>query len=156
MATIEHIFVAPAKGAPAVSVASVEAITGQGLAGDRYMQSKNRRGPDYQVTLIEVEHIEAFTAATNLALTPAMPRRNIVTRGVRLNDLVGKRFAVGEAVLEGIELCEPCGRFAKLTHREVLAFFVGKGGLRARIVTGGALRVGDPVGSVPFSGGKGL
>ena len=145
MAAVTHIFVAPKKGAPAQSVEAVDALPGQGLAGDRYADAGNRRGPDYQVTLIELENIEAFTRATNLALTPAMPRRNIVTRGVRLKGLVGKRFSVGEAVFEGLELCEPCKVFAKRTHREALPFFAGKGGLRARIVAGGRITVGDAV-----------
>jgi MOSC domain-containing protein YiiM len=69
-----------------------------------------------------------------------------VTRGIRLNDLCGKRFKVGAAILEGIELCEPCGLFAKRTRPEILKFFVRKGGLRARIVGGGEIRVGDTIG----------
>lgn len=124
---------------------SVEALTETGLAGDRYYEAKTRRSPDYQVTFIELENIEAFTQATGLPLTPDMPRRNIVTSGIRLNGLCGKRFIVGHARFEGLELCEPCSLFAKRTHREVLQFFVGKGGLRARIVSGGEMRVGDAI-----------
>jgi MOSC domain-containing protein YiiM len=127
------------------SVASVEALTDSGLSGDRYADSKNRRAPDYQVTLIELENIQAFVATTGLALAPEQPRRNIVTRGVSLNSLRGKRFKIGAAVFEGLELCEPCSLFATRTHREVLRFFVGKGGLRARIVSGGDIHVGDRV-----------
>jgi len=104
-----------------LSLSSVEALTDDGLFGDRYMETKNRRGPDYQVTFIEIENIEAFTQVSGLALTPEMPRRNIVTCGVRLNDLRGKRFKVGRAVFEGLELCEPCSLFAKRTHQEVLS-----------------------------------
>jgi MOSC domain-containing protein YiiM len=144
-ATVTHIFVAPQKGQPARSLQEVEALADQGLAGDRYAEARNRRDAGYQVTLIELENIESFSQATGLALTPEMPRRNILTRGIRLNDLVGKRFAVGEAVFEGIELCEPCKQFARRTHREALDFFAGKGGLRARIVAGGRVRVGDAV-----------
>ena len=142
---VTHIFVAPAKGAPMRAVESVEALRGEGLEGDRYAEARNRRGSEGHVTLIELENIEAFTDATHLGLTPGMPRRNIVTRGVRLNGLVGRRFAVGGAVFEGLELCEPCKLFARRTHREALAFFAGKGGLRARIVSGGLIRVGDAV-----------
>ena len=145
VATVTHIFVAPAKGAPVRAVPSVEALPEQGLLGDRYTEARNRRSADYQVTLIEIENIEAFTQATGLSLAPDMPRRNIVTRGVRLNELLGKSFRVGGATFEGLELCEPCGLFAKRTHREVLKFFVGKGGLRARITKGGEVRVGDLV-----------
>ena len=124
---------------------SVEALAEAGLTGDRYSEAKNRRSADYQVTFIELENIEAFTEATGLPLTPDMPRRNIITRGIRLNGLRGKRFVVGRARFEGLELCEPCRLFAKRTHREVLQFFVGKGGLRARIVSGGEVRVGDAI-----------
>jgi MOSC domain-containing protein YiiM len=145
MGTVTHIFIAPARGAPMQSVRAVEAVAAQGLSGDRYMEAKVRREPDQQVTLIELESIEAFTRETGLPLTPGMPRRNIVTQGVRLNDLCGERFAVGAALLEGLELCEPCRLFAKRTHREALQFFAGRGGLRARIVEGGQIRVGDAI-----------
>ena len=124
---------------------SVEALTDGGLTGDRYSEAKNRRSPDYQVTFIELENIQAFTQATGLPLTPDMPRRNVITRGIRLNGLCGKRFKVGHARFEGLELCEPCSLFASRTHREVLQFFVGKGGLRARIVSGGEICVGDAI-----------
>jgi MOSC domain-containing protein YiiM len=131
------------------SLTSAEALPGVGLAGDRYAEAKNRRGPDYEVTLIESENIEGFTRATGRSLAPEMPRRNIVTAGVRLNDLVGRHFSVGHAVFEGLELCEPCSLFAKRTYSEVLVFFRGKGGLRARIVSGGLVKIGDPIGWNP-------
>jgi MOSC domain-containing protein YiiM len=145
VASVAHIFLASTRGAPMASVASVQALTDGGLSGDRYAQAKNRRAPDYQITLIELENIEAFVAEIGLALTPEQPRRNIVTVGVNLNLLCGKRFKIAAAVFEGIELCEPCSLFAKRTHREILKFFVGKGGLRARIVAGGDIQVGDRV-----------
>ena len=109
---IRHIFIAPLKNAPAKSVDHVDALEGEGLEGDRYAEAHNRKTPDCQVTFIELEAIRAFTEQTGLAMTPGMPRRNIVTEGVRLNPLVGKRFRVGEAIFEGVELCEPCGKFA--------------------------------------------
>jgi len=124
---------------------SVEALIDGGLTGDRYCEAKNRRSPDDQVTFIELENIEAFTQATGLPLAPEMPRRNIVTRGVRLNGLCGKRFTVGRARFEGLALCEPCDVFAKRTYRQVLKFFVGKGGLRAKILQGGVIHVGDSI-----------
>ena len=145
MATVVHIFVASKRGAPMSAEQSVEALTEGGLSGDRYSEAKNRRSPDYQVTFIELENIEAFTQATGLPLTPDMPRRNIITRGIRLNGLCGKGFRVGRVRFEGLELCEPCSLFARRAHREVLQFFVGKGGLRARIVSGGEIRVGDAI-----------
>jgi MOSC domain-containing protein YiiM len=145
MSNVVHIFVASKRGAPMSAAPSLEAFADAGLAGDRYIEAQRRRSPAYQVTLIELENIEAFVQATGLPLAPEMPRRNIVTRGVRLNDLCGKRFRVGAALFEGLELCEPCDLFAKRTHREVLKFFVGKGGLRARILQGGVIRVGDSI-----------
>jgi MOSC domain-containing protein YiiM len=145
MSTVVHIFVASKRGAPMSAQQFVEALAEAGLTGDRYSEKKNRRSPDYQVTFIELENIEAFTQASGLPLTPDMPRRNIVTSGIRLNELCGKRFSVGRARFEGLELCEPCSLFAKRTHREVLRFFAGKGGLRARIVSGGEIRVGDTI-----------
>jgi len=128
------------------SLASVEAHAGVGLEGDRYTETKNRRSPDYEVTLIESENIEAFIKAAGHELKPDMPRRNVVTAGVRLNPLLGRRFSIGDALFEGLELCEPCSLFAKRTYREVLGFFRGKGGLRARIVSGGTVKIGDPIG----------
>src|SRR5205807_6031197 len=109
------------------SVASVEALTDGGLSGDRYAEAKNRRAPDYQVTLIELENIEAFVSETGLPLAPGQPRRNIVTSGVNLNLLCGKRFRIAAAVFEGLELCEPCSLFAKRTHREILQVFRREG-----------------------------
>jgi len=121
----------------------VEAITDVGLRGDRYEQAQHRRSSDYQLTLIELENIEAFARSSGLPLAPHEPRRNLVTFDVRLNELCGKRFTVGEVELEGLELCEPCGTFAKRTHPQVVRFFVHKGGLRCRIIRGGVIRVGD-------------
>jgi len=143
--TVAHIFVAPRRGAPMTRLEDALAIAGEGLRGDRYADAAIRQFPGAQLTLIESEHIDAFAQALGITFTPDMPRRNIVTAGVSLNELCGKRFRVGEAVLEGLELCEPCRLFARRTHRAVRTFFVAKGGLRARIVAGGCIRVGDKI-----------
>ncbi len=127
------------------ALAEVEALKDCGLRNDRYADARNRRSADYQITLIEVESIQAFAQASGLPLAPHEPRRNLVTVGIRLNEFCGKRFMVGEVELEGIELCEPCGAFAKRTHPEVVRFFVRRGGLRCRILRGGIIRVGDTV-----------
>ncbi len=142
---LRSIFVAPKRGAPILSMESVEAHEGRGLEGDRYTRVANKWSDHHQVTLIESEHIEAFARATKLAHGLGDSRRNLVTRGVRLNDLVGKRFRIGGVEMEGMELCEPCKLWAKRTHPEILPFFKGKGGLRARILNSGTLRVGDEV-----------
>ena len=127
------------------SLAEVEALPNCGLRGDRYSDPQNRPAPDYQLTLIEIENIKEFSKASGLPLAPQEPRRNLVTKGINLNDLCGKRFRVGEVELEGLELCEPCGLFARRTHPEVVRFFVHKGGLRARIVKGGIIRLQDSI-----------
>jgi MOSC domain-containing protein YiiM len=142
---VRHIFIAPRRGEPMLSLPAVEALADCGLRGDRYADPLNRKSPDYQITLIELEFIEAFVMASGLPLAADEPRRNIVTVGVDLNRLCGRRFYVGEVELEGLELCEPCGTFAKRTHPEALRFFVHKGGLRARVVSGGVIRLGDAV-----------
>ena len=113
MASVIHIFIAPTRGAPMEPREFVTATTDSGLDGDRYTDPANHGGPDYQVTLIESEHIAAFSEMVEVPFTPDMPRRNIVTRGIRLNDLCGRRFKVGGATLEGLELCEPCSLFCE-------------------------------------------
>jgi MOSC domain-containing protein YiiM len=145
MSQVTRIFVAPKRGAPMQSVASAVALANRGLRGDRYANAKNRRSADYQLTLIESEYIEAFARSSGLALTLDMPRRNLVTQGVRLNELCGERFTVGDVIVEGVRLCEPCGLFAKRTFKEVLRYFVHKGGLRARILSEGSIHVGDRI-----------
>src|SRR4051794_19551803 len=120
MGKVEFIFVAPKRGEPMLGLESVEAIEDCGLAGDRYTDPRNCRSPDYQITLIEIENIEAYGRASRVWLAPHEPRRNVVTRGISLNKLCGKRFRVGCVELEGLELCEPCALFAKRTHPDVL------------------------------------
>src|SRR5713101_3364470 len=102
MGIVEQIFTAATRGAPMASRDCVTALPNEGLAGDRYAQAATRRGLDYQLTLIEMENVEAFARSIDEAFTADMPRRNIVTRGVSLNDLVGKRFGIGGAMLEGM------------------------------------------------------
>ena len=143
--TVAHIFVAPSRGAPMFALRCAEAVADSGLVGDRYADPSIRRGPDNQLTLIELENINAFEAETGHLLSPDAPRRNIVTSGISLNELVRRRFRVGSVIAEGVELCEPCLLFKKRTHPEALRFFVSKGGLRARIAAGGVISVGDSV-----------
>lgn len=145
MGSVEHIFIAEAEGSPMITLPQVAAIADRGLAGDRNAKPSAADHPGTQLTLIEAEHIEAWNASGAAALQPHEPRRNLVTRGVRLNDLVGQRFRVGEVEAEGIMLCEPCGTFEKRTHAGIVRGFTHKGGLRARILRGGLIRVGDSV-----------
>ena len=143
------IFISPTKGAPMTEVDEVKAIEGVGLDGDRYAAGAGtfvkKDNSTQEVTLIESEAIEAAAISYGVELGLGDSRRNIVTRGVPLNHLVGDRFQVGEVVLEGVKLCEPCGRLEKLTQQPVRKAFAHRGGLRARVVTGGSIRSGDAV-----------
>lgn len=132
------------------AVQEVHVVAGKGLEGDRYFNQtgsfSKKQGPDREVTLIEVEAIEALERDYRVKLDPKDARRNIVTRGVALNHLVGREFRVGEAVLRGIRLCEPCQHLVRLTGQEkVLPGLVHRGGLRAQIVKDGMIRVGDEI-----------
>jgi MOSC domain-containing protein YiiM len=131
-----------------VSSQSVLVKEGKGIVGDRYFKASNRRGPDYQLSLIELENIDAFNAEFGTRLLADAPRRNIVTSGVRLNDLCGRQFRVGPILLEGLELCEPCKLFKIRTDPRTLKFFMGKGGLRTRVLSGGVLAVGALINAV--------
>jgi hypothetical protein len=142
------IFVVAEATAPLASVSEVRAEPGRGLQGDRYWLGQGtfwKREPDYEVTLIESEALEALAAETGTKVEPREARRNLATRGVRLNDLVNRCFRVGEATLVGIRLCEPCGHLERLTGQTLRPALLGRGGLRAGIVTGGLIRVGDAI-----------
>ncbi|HZO59423.1 MAG TPA: MOSC domain-containing protein [Solirubrobacterales bacterium] len=126
----------------------VNAVAGQGLEGDRYFDeggtfSDNPRSNGRDITLVEAEAVEGLARDTGIELEPAEARRNILTRGVALNDLVGRRFAVGEVECVGRRLCDPCSHLQKLTQPGVLKGLANRGGLRADIVRGGVIRPGD-------------
>lgn len=146
--SVVSIHIAPSAEAGMVPLAEVTAVAGKGLDGDRYFNhegsfSANR--PDQELTLIEEEAIEAFRLDTGEEFAPGASRRNITTRGVPLNHLVGREFLIGEVRARGIKLCEPCSHLARLTTRSVLPGLVHRGGLRAQILTDGVIRAGDPV-----------
>ncbi len=145
---LEAIAIAPGEGEPLESVESIEAVAGRGLAGDRYAAQEGRfsdpeRRPD-AVTLIAAEAIEAVNS-DGLELTHEESRRNLLTRGVDLNSLVGRRFRVGPIECQGIEKAEPCSYLQGLTREGVLRALVDRGGLRAAILRGGTITVGDEI-----------
>jgi hypothetical protein len=147
---VTTILIAPAPDASMIAVESVRAAPGRGLEGDRYFLnvgtfSPKPQKPDYELTLIEQEQIDAFALASGLPFTAAQARRNIVTRGVALNDLVGCEFSIGDVRIRGVRLCEPCNYLAKISYPEALKGLVHKGGLRAQILTEGILRTGDTI-----------
>ncbi len=132
------------KGQPTAPVKQARAVPGKGLEGDRYYQAGGA-APDRGATLIEIESLEALEREGQVQMAPGEARRQIVTRGVPLNHLVGVEFLVGEVRLRGMRLCEPCQHLTDLTHPSVLRGPVHRGGLRAQILTEGVIRPGDPV-----------
>lgn len=131
-------------------VRDIEAIAGKGLAGDRYANLKGafQKGEiarSQQVTLIEQEAIVAANADYDVDVSHATTRRNLLTTGVPLNHLVGVQFCVGDVTLRGVKLCEPCSYLNKHSRQDLLSALRHRGGLRAEIVEGGRLKVGDSI-----------
>jgi MOSC domain-containing protein YiiM len=132
-------------------VERVQADAGLGLQGDRYYRTTGggtfsvADKPGQDITLIEQEALEGLEAEHGISLTPDEARRNVVTSGIGLNDLVGKRFFIGAVECRGDRLCDPCADLQRMTRAGVLKGLVDRGGLRADIVSGGEIAVGDPV-----------
>ena len=140
--SVVGLFVAPQAEAPLVRVERATALTGRGLQGDRYaagVGTFSGPGRGYQLTLVEAEALDTVGVAWQEA------RRNIVTRGVDLNALVGRRFAVGSVECVGRRLAEPCAHLEKLTRPGLLRPLVHRAGLRADILAGGTIEPGDTV-----------
>ena len=143
--TIEAIYVSANHGEPKVSIPHAELREEVGLTGDRYAGQG-------VVSIIEAEAVEAFNETTGLNVSAGETGRNVVTRGIRLNDLVGRTFRLGGATLKGFELCEPCltlgGRLATASvgPRDVVKAFTHSAGIRAYVVTSGEVSPGDNAG----------
>jgi len=125
-------------------------IEGKGLDGDRYATQTgtfSKRGNlDYEVTLIEEEALEALARDYKIELQPHESRRNLLTRGVALNHLVGKRFRVGDVELEGVKLCEPCNHLEQLVGKlAVRTALTHRGGLCAKVIKGGVIAEGAKI-----------
>jgi MOSC domain-containing protein YiiM len=144
------IAICPATGTPMQGVEAVEALAGRGLASDRYalgtgVGHQGEIKPDQAITLIELEAIEAAAQDYSLSFAHLDTRRNLLTSAVPLNHLVGREFQVGEVVLRGVELCEPCGHLERQTCAGIKKALLHRGGLRAQIVRGGSLSVGAAI-----------
>lgn len=150
---ISAIYTAPEAGVPMVGHDDVRAIAGVGLEGDRYATATGTfsdRGDVRDVTLIEREAITGARNEYDLELTEHETRRNLITEGVPLSHLVGTTFRVGDVVLRGIRLAEPCAYLAGLVERPGISrALVHRGGLRAEVMTDGVISVGDTVEPAP-------
>lgn len=146
---VVSIHIAAVAAAPMKTVAQVKAVAGQGLKRDRYSSKlgtySNDPGSGREVTLVESEAIEALERDCQIKLASGQSRRNIVTRGVALNHLVGKEVRIGAVILRGTRLCEPCLHLEKLSSKDAMRGLIHRGGLRAEIVLGGIIRIGDSI-----------
>jgi len=145
-----HIHIAPRAAAPMHALVEARLLAGTGIEGDRYATGlgtySNRPHMERQATLIEVETLEALARDRNIALEPGEHRRNLTTRGVPLNHLVGHYFRIGECVLFGGRLNVPCIHLEAVVGKKVLKPLLNRSGLNCRIIVGGSIRVGDPLG----------
>jgi MOSC domain-containing protein YiiM len=143
------IFISAKAGLPMEPREAARAVPGRGLDGDRYFDGvghwSNHPGDGREITLIEIEAIEALAREKEIEIAPEVARRNLVTRGVPLNHLVGREFQVGSVRMVGKRLCEPCQYLEDMTTKGVLTGLLHRGGLRAEVVSGGTIRIGDAV-----------
>lgn len=143
---VKHIYISEAASKSMQEISSAMLIKNKGIKGDRYFSktgtwSDKVHKPDFNLSLIEYEKIKVFQQQ-GIPLSPADYRRNIITTGISLNDLVNKQFMIGNALCLGIRLCEPCRYLEELTALKLVKPMAGKGGLRAQILTDGIVNSG--------------
>jgi MOSC domain-containing protein YiiM len=149
--TVVAIAIAATATGPMRLVEEAQALAGRGLAGDRYAAKAGTftptggSGDGYDLTLIQAEVLDELVLAEDRRLGYAEARRNVVTRGLDLNALVGRRFRVGEAECVGQRLCEPCSHLERLTTKGVLRGLIHRGGLRADVLTDGRIGIGSAI-----------
>ena len=153
MGTLEGIYLTPTGAAPMWSVAEAELEAGRGIAGDRYAAGvgpfSKRPGRGRHLTLIAIEALDGLRREHGIDLDPAEARRNLLTHGVDLDSLLGRRFRIGDAECVGVRDCPPCGHLQRVTQPGVVAGLQDRGGLRADVLTSGTIRVGDRIELVP-------
>ena len=146
---VERIYISEKPGGEQIDCESISVVAGSGIEGDRYLGRHDE--PGQNLTLIEAEVIEDFIQEQHRPHDFSISHRNIVTRGVRLNDLVGREFKIGDVRLRGVELCDPCLGLgsslatAEYPAAEIVKRFVDKGGLRADILSSGTIARGADI-----------
>jgi len=137
---VEWIGLRPKRDVPMLEVREADAVAGKGLRGDRYASGSGKRG----ITLIQAEHLPVIAALSgHEKISPATLRRNIVVSGLPLTALIGKKFRIGDVILEGTDACDPCERMEAALGPGAYNAMTGLGGLCARIAQGGKISVGD-------------
>jgi MOSC domain-containing protein YiiM len=143
------IFIAQKQGEQTVLVDQVHVVPGSGIEGDRYFNKPanptGKTNTGREITLIELEAIESLRDDAGIPLTPDQTRRNLITSGIALNDLVGRLFFIGNIQLRGVRLCEPCQYLADRTDPRILKAMAHRGGLRADIITEGNIHINDTI-----------
>jgi MOSC domain-containing protein YiiM len=142
---VVSIYIGPETEGPMQPVQEVVAVAGRGLEGDRYFQPASGGEPDQEITLIESEAIAAAASESGVDIRPEDARRNVVTEGVRLDELVGGTFSVGDVEVEAIEPNPPCNHLQQLAGKPLLRPLARRGGVRGRIVSDGTIEVGAPI-----------
>ena len=129
---------------PINEVKSIDVLANQGVIGDRHFSKFN--DPYNQLSLIEAENIDYYNIKFGLNIPYINFRRNIITKGIKLNDLVGKKLKIGKVELEGIDLCRPCKHLSEfLGQNNIIKEFLRRGGLRCQILTSSTIEVGDKI-----------
>jgi MOSC domain-containing protein YiiM len=149
MGRVEHIHMAHAAAQPMLPLREAKIIAEQGISGDRYALKlgyySHDPKPGRHLTLIEAEVLADISQQLGIRFSPYDSRRNITTRGLRLNPLVGKKLRIGAVLLAVIRLCDPCAYMQKLVGQPVLQPLVARGGVRCDVITGGIIRIGDTI-----------
>ena len=149
MSKVVGLYIAESGSSPMQKIENAQLEAGKGIVGDRYYKecgtfSEKLAGlPDKELTLIESEKIDDFNKEHGFSFSYGDFRRNIVTKGIALNQLEGKEFTLGRIRLRGVRLCEPCAHLASLLVPEIMPSLVHKTGLRAQIIDSGTIQVGD-------------
>lgn len=148
MGRLEHIHVAAEAGAPMRALEVADVTAGAGLVGDRYARGEGHwrdARVSRDLTLVEAEALLALQHEHGIILVPGEVRRNLTTRGIKLDGLIHHFFWVGDVLARGTSWCEPCQHLVDLTGKPLLRPLVHRGGLRAEVLTGGRIRLGDPI-----------
>jgi len=148
MGRVEHIHIAKTNAAPMESVDEIDVVKGIGVVGDRHSLAPGEWDESHigeELTLVEAEALENLARDHDIHLQPGETRRTVTTRGIALDALVGRRFRVGEVVVEGVDLCEPCTHLQGLLGKPVIRPLVHRAGIRVLLVEDGKIRIGDEV-----------
>ena len=147
MSKVFEICIADKSGSGMIRIPSVDAVAKKGIINDRYFNDNNE--PDIQITLIESENIDYLNEKLKTNIPYIDFRRDIITKGIKLNELVGKKLLIGEVIMKGHRLCDPCkylqDKLKQTNSFNTLAYLHKRGGLRCELITGGKISINDEI-----------